>query len=612
MSGSELLESASVWMARNAMVTLLPAALIAWVCWRRWGSARVRWALAGLLLVKLVTPGLPGWGWSVPGVAMGTSEAGLASVPGLEVGSEGTEMGVWVEEGGAALASGPAWWAVVWGAGVLALGGWWVAGVWRVNGWIQKRRVAAPAWLVRLLEEECRFMGLATWPELCVLRGWGQAAVHGCWRARVLLPADWVERLGEEEMRAVLRHELAHVRRRDVLWSTLGYGVAALNWFHPLGWLALRRLRAEAELLCDEAALTGHGEAGRKQYGRVLIRMMETFSPPPPNAVAAFARHRNDIQHRILMIAQPNRAQRWSRAMAWLILPTLSLALLTAGETREGEKEGRREGATERKSEGAREGVRDGERPREGARDGERGKEGVRDGEPTQRVAPREGARDGERGKEGERDRDGTTHNGGARDGEMRKEGPRDGERPREGGARDGERPKEGAREGEATQRVAPREGAREGERSKEGARDGEAGERGAAREGERGKEGMVRDGERGKEGGARDGEAGERGAAREGARDGGDSARVKPASTSTGVPAMVLKLNAQGEVVNGTGQAVPEAEVRQKLRQILAGNPNQGFAIEGDRATTYDSLMRVQAMVQELGGKDVRLGGAK
>jgi Zn-dependent protease with chaperone function len=549
MSGMVWLETAAAWFGRNAWLTVVPAVLIGWVWWLRWGSARVRWVLAGLLLVKLVMPELPGWRWSMP-LPKVSNGAVATGVPELVVAAEKTRAVSF--ESASAVVEGPAWWAVAWGLGVLFFGGVWVVSFGRVNGMIRKNRVATPAWLVRLVEEEAQRLGLRESPELCVLRGWGQAAVHGGCRARVLLPASWVQGLGEEELRAVLRHELAHVRRKDVLWSTLGYAVAALHWFHPLGWLALRRLRAEAELLCDDAALTGHGEAERLQYGRVLIRMMETFASPPPRAVAAFARHRNDIQHRILMIAQPNRAQRWSRAAAWLILPTLSLTLLTAGE----------EGSPKTEIRNS----KDGERAREGARDGERAREGMRDGEreATQRVAPREGQRDGDKPREG------------AREGERAKEGMRDGERAREG-MRDGDKPREGQRDGDK-----PREGVRDGERPKEGQRDGDKPREGA-REGERPREGM-REGE---QRGTREGE--------------GRPSAVLPA---TGTPPVVIQLNAAGEVVNSEGRVIPDAEVKQRMAQFARSRPGQEIVLRGEKETRYESLARVLNLLR---GIDVR-----
>lgn len=638
MNGIEMIEQATAWIARNALVTLLPAVVIAWVCWMRLGSARVRWILVGLLLLKLVTPSLPGWSWTVPGLRDRVSEK--TESDGLSAGfvSQGSnEEGALFELGEEPTGAGLPWWALAWAMGVCGFGGLWVIEVWRVNRVIRTQRVAASARLLRMLEEECRFMGVSDCPEVCVLRGWGQAAVHGCWRARLLLPATWVRDLGEEELRAVLRHELAHVRRKDVLWSTLGYAVAAVHWFHPLGWLGLRRLRAEAELLCDEAALTGQGEAERKEYGRVLIRMMETFSSSPPNAVAAFARHRNDIQHRILMIAQPNRAQRWSRAMTWLILPLLSLALLTAGEKESPKseirnpKEGAREGGNYLKGGNSIAGVVNGhvitkaeierevkesggrlseeealqsltqkeidkvDRDRNGSREREGADFMPREGEATQRVAPREGEspksetrkpregdRDGDRPKEGQRD--GDKRREGARDGDRPKGGARDGDKPREG-ARDGDRPREGARDGEK-----PREGARDGDRPKEGMREGDRG-----KEGERGKEGM-REGDRGKEG-AREGARG-----KEGMREGEGGARS--AVVSSKAQPMIVQLNAAGEVVNSEGRVIPDAEVKERLTQLARSRPGQEIVLKGEKETRYEGLTRVLNLLQ---GIDVK-----
>lgn len=396
------------WLAHNALHSALPALLVAWVCWRRWGSARVRFALAALVLAKLVLPALPGFSWSLslPAEPAAAAETSPASPSWLVATTEAPAT----DSLPPAPATGLPWWAALWLLGVATLAVWWLAGHHKIQRWIRRHRQSSPVWLRRLLEEESRRMGAANVPELCVLRGWPQAAVHGWRRPRLLVPESWLARLTEAEWRVVLRHELAHVRRHDVLWSALGFAIATLHWFHPLGWLALRRLRAESELLCDEAALAGHGESGRRDYGRLLVRLIEPFTPAPPQPVAAFARHRTDIQHRIHMIAQPNRTQRWSRAAAWLIFPVLSLTLLTAGEkgnpksearsAREtGERasrEGEREGARKRDGEIKKEGPRDGERTMKGPRDGERPREGVRDGD-----RPREGAREGDRPREG-------------------------------------------------------------------------------------------------------------------------------------------------------------------------------------------------------------------
>lgn len=74
----------------------------------------------------------------------------------------------------------------------------------------------------------------------------------------VLLPR-WAEGLDRPQQRAMLAHELAHLRRRDPLWRPLQRLALVPLFFHPLAWHALRRLETLAETLCDAAAVERSG-----------------------------------------------------------------------------------------------------------------------------------------------------------------------------------------------------------------------------------------------------------------------------------------------------------------------------------------------------------------
>ncbi|MFZ2753256.1 MAG: M56 family metallopeptidase [Lysobacteraceae bacterium] len=74
----------------------------------------------------------------------------------------------------------------------------------------------------------------------------------------VLLPC-WAEGLDAPQQRAMLAHELAHLRRRDPLWRPLQRLALVPLFFHPLAWHALRRLETLAETLCDAAAVERSG-----------------------------------------------------------------------------------------------------------------------------------------------------------------------------------------------------------------------------------------------------------------------------------------------------------------------------------------------------------------
>ena len=76
----------------------------------------------------------------------------------------------------------------------------------------------------------------------------------------------------------VLGHELAHVRRGDLLWRFAARIVRAAFFFHPLVWLIERRLNLLQEIAADQSAIAHqkHDPAG---YGKVLVGVVEKFGP---------------------------------------------------------------------------------------------------------------------------------------------------------------------------------------------------------------------------------------------------------------------------------------------------------------------------------------------
>ncbi len=79
-----------------------------------------------------------------------------------------------------------------------------------------------------------------------------EAGLWGIWKPTVLLPERGTSRLSDEELEAVLLHELLHVEHRDNLAVFLQRAIVALLWFYPLVWLIDRKLSEERERACDE------------------------------------------------------------------------------------------------------------------------------------------------------------------------------------------------------------------------------------------------------------------------------------------------------------------------------------------------------------------------
>lgn len=76
----------------------------------------------------------------------------------------------------------------------------------------------------------------------------------------------------EGQMAHVIRHENAHIARRDHWWKPLGYWVLALHWFNPLVWLGYILFCQDLELACDERAVRSLDGPGRAEYTEALVR----------------------------------------------------------------------------------------------------------------------------------------------------------------------------------------------------------------------------------------------------------------------------------------------------------------------------------------------------
>jgi beta-lactamase regulating signal transducer with metallopeptidase domain len=121
-------------------------------------------------------------------------------------------------------------------------------------------------------------------------------AVIGWLRPTLLLPVFLITSLSEDQLKAVIAHELAHIRRHDWLVNLFQVLVETLLFYHPAVWWLNRRIRAERELACDEIALSVSGN--RLDYARALT-VMAAWKAAPRLAMAA---NRGPLTARILHI----------------------------------------------------------------------------------------------------------------------------------------------------------------------------------------------------------------------------------------------------------------------------------------------------------------------
>ena len=115
----------------------------------------------------------------------------------------------------------------------------------------------------------------------------------GMLRPAIIMPVtaqDW----DEASLRRSLRHELEHVARWDLFTNCLSRMICAAYWFHPLVWVAWRRLRLEAEKACDDAVVL---EDDARDYASLLVSMAQPAAGGRPPLLAMASR--DDLTARV-------------------------------------------------------------------------------------------------------------------------------------------------------------------------------------------------------------------------------------------------------------------------------------------------------------------------
>jgi ankyrin repeat protein/beta-lactamase regulating signal transducer with metallopeptidase domain len=119
----------------------------------------------------------------------------------------------------------------------------------------------------------------------------------GVWRPAIILPTG-ARNWSEVHLRRALIHELEHVRRRDWLVQLVARATCACYWFHPLVWVAWRRLGLEAERACDDAVVQN---SERADYAEQLVLLAQQMSNAHARPALGMA-NRSDLSTRVSAI----------------------------------------------------------------------------------------------------------------------------------------------------------------------------------------------------------------------------------------------------------------------------------------------------------------------
>lgn len=154
--------------------------------------------------------------------------------------------------------------------------------------------------------------------------------VIGWLRPVILVPVSAFTGLSQQQLDALLAHELAHVRRYDYLVNLLQSVAETLLFYHPAVWWVSKQIRIEREHACDDLAVEACGDA--LLYARALAEL-ETLRAASEHSLALAANGGSLISRVRRLISTPT-ARDEQRRPAWLaallLLVTISSVLVVA------------------------------------------------------------------------------------------------------------------------------------------------------------------------------------------------------------------------------------------------------------------------------------------
>ena len=246
----------------------------------------------------------------------------------LAVAGEGV---LWQVRYDRAMAAALPWLVALWLAGVAGVS------LWHAGGWLAMRRLVRRSvalddarlrlWFGQIVDR----MGIRAPVRLVQSPAAAVPMVFGWLRPVVLLPISAVTGMDGDQLRCLLAHELAHVRRLDYLVNLFQVLVETLMFYHPAVWWACRQVRIEREHCCDDLAVSVGGRPAT--YARALVAAARLARCPRQLAMAADGGSLTERVFRVLDLPGRRRERLGWTGGAALAAAVMVLTIVVAGSS---------------------------------------------------------------------------------------------------------------------------------------------------------------------------------------------------------------------------------------------------------------------------------------
>ena len=151
------------------------------------------------------------------------------------------------------------------------------------------------------------------------VRVWENVAspfITGIFRPMLILPKT---ELSEEQLHNILRHEMTHFKRHDILYKWFAEFVKCVHWFNPTSWYVSKQIAAECEISCDMSVTKDMSDSEKMSYVNTILCLLPTGKSKHLPLTTQMASSKKFLKRRFIMIKNKKTTSRFMSVISAVI-----------------------------------------------------------------------------------------------------------------------------------------------------------------------------------------------------------------------------------------------------------------------------------------------------
>ena len=164
------------------------------------------------------------------------------------------------------------------------------------------------------------------------VRVWENVAspfITGIFRPMLILPKT---ELSEEQLHNILRHEMTHFKRHDILYKWFAEFVKCIHWFNPISWYVSKQIASECEISCDMSVTKNMSDSEEMSYVSTILSLLPTGKSKQLPLTTQMASSKKFLKRRFIMIKNKKTTSRFMSVLSAVIaVVMLSTTVFASG-----------------------------------------------------------------------------------------------------------------------------------------------------------------------------------------------------------------------------------------------------------------------------------------